>query len=184
MKLCIDAGHGQDNRKPGLYDTGAVCGELQEATVVLRWALALREACEERGIPVFMTRTAASDITPLRLRATRAVKAGCTHLISLHVNDAEGNPQGYETLYRTTRSRQFATMVHHTVQSLLGLKDRGIKPRPDLGVIGNCGLDSCLLELGFITNASDMKVVTSGLVISSTCNFLAAQLAAWRDAHR
>lgn len=185
MKLCIDPGHGTSNRKNGVYDSGAVGGLYEEAGLALVWAHALRKACEDRGLTVFMTRTLRSDAAPVSTRARRAVAAGCTHLISLHFNEYE-NPtsNGFETLYRTGLSKSFASSVHSQMKSLLGLKDRGLKLRRDLAVLGDERLDSCLLELGFISNRADMAILTTEALMQKACRHLAAHLAAWAQAHR
>ena len=166
------------NRKPGAHDPGAVRGSLQEASIVLLWAHELRKACEAQGIAVWMTRHDASDPAPLSGRAGRAAKQGCTHLVSLHVNDAEApTANGVETFFRKPGSKGFAEGLHAVLKGL-GLRDRGVKNGAYAVLSGL--MPSALLELGFIGSKGDMAIVTSDAVRVRICRELAAHLAGKR----
>lgn len=180
MKLCIDPGHGMSNKKSGLYDSGAVGGTLEEAGLVLVWAHELRKACEALNIPVYMTRMDRSAPTPVGTRAARAEQQGCTHLISLHINDAESaGANGIETLYRTPQSEGFADDLHR-IMNTIGLRDRGVKLRTDLAVLASKRMESAMLEMGFIKSVSDMQIVTASDVMQRQCvkiaNYLASRM--------
>ncbi len=104
MKVCIDPGHGMSNRQMGIFDPGATHVEngflFQEADIVLRYGLALKDVFRANQIDVFMTRDDATDHTPLRSRAKMAEDAGCKVLISLHINDDDDDTiHGLEVLY-------------------------------------------------------------------------------------
>ncbi len=161
MKLCIDAGHGRDSRRAGVYDSGACRGKLMESLLVLPWAQTLADECRRRGVPCFEVRPTDQTSAPLAARVKRALQAGCTHFISFHVNDAEtAAAHGVETLYSRAGCKDFATLAHNHARAALGLHDRGLKLRPELAVLkfpGSC----CLLELGFIGNALDVAAITS-----------------------
>jgi N-acetylmuramoyl-L-alanine amidase len=179
MKLCIDPGHGMSSRITGVYDTGAKYGQLEEADLVLVFAHELKAECIRLGVPVFMTRTAVNEPAPLRGRVAAARFAGCTHLISLHINDAdEAKANGFETLYRTSGSLPFARLFHAMLLPALGLRDRGVKHRPDLAVLATGKMPSLLLELGFIRNAKDMAIVTNPGVMQQVCKLIAERLVA------
>lgn len=155
FKLCIDPGHGMANRKPGVYDPGCERDEVTEADIALGWALELEKQARAAGVATFMTRRDAVTPAPLRDRVKTATKEGCTHLLSIHVNDADSaKANGTETLYRSSTSLTFAKLVHATAMNVLQLKDRGIKLRGDLAVIAHP--NSALLELGFIGSSSDL----------------------------
>ena len=171
MKLCIDPGHGMGNRTVGVYDPGCVANGLNEADVVLTWAEELNKAVTARGIQTFLTRKNKVESRPVGARAKLAREAGCTHFISIHVNDAESIlANGTETLYYN--SDDLAKEVQAAAVSYLGLKDRGVKYRSDLAVlkfIGPC----CLLELGFIQNPCDVKNFTNEHLRAHTCRAIA-----------
>lgn len=159
MKLCIDPGHGMLNASPQRYDPGAVFQAHEEASLVLDYAILLWAACAASGIDAVLTRRKRDEPMPLQRRVEFALEKGCTTMLSLHAN-AAGNLQahGTETLYR--RDATFAALMQQAAVSALGLRDRGIKPRPGLAVLkfpGPCAL----IELGFITNNDDRAVMMS-----------------------
>lgn len=167
------------SRISGVYDTGAKYGQLEEAGLVLLFAHQLKSACIKVGVPVFMTRHTVNEPAPLRGRVAAARFAGCTHLISLHVNDAnDTKANGFETLYRTSGSLAFARLFHALLLPILGLRDRGVKHRPDLAILATGKMPSLLLELGFIRNAKDMAIVTNPVVMQTVCKLIAERLAA------
>ena len=164
MKLCIDLGHGMSSAKRAVYDSGACSGNQEEAEWALFYGHALRAACDQRGIASFMTRATRDEPAPLGSRVQRAKEAGCTHLISLHLNHSDSAAaNGIETIYHDG-CMAFAKGVQSAVQTILGLRDRGLKHDVDdlnrrLAILrfpGPCAL----IELGFISSAKDMRIVT------------------------
>ena len=173
------------SRITGVYDTGAKYGQLEEADLVLAWANELRKACVRVGITVFMTRVSVNDPALLRLRVAAAKREGCTHLISLHINDDDSaKANGYETLYRMSGSEAFAVHLHAQMIKSLGLRNRLVKRRPDLAILATGGMPSALLEMGFIRNRGDMAIVTDATIMQKTCAALAAALIDWEQAHQ
>lgn len=178
LRVCVDPGHGMGNRRPGLYDPGCQNGTLWEAGIVLTWAEALETALHALGAEVWMTRRNAESETPVATRASRAFSAGCTVLISIHVNDAEDvSANGCETLF--SDDRDFAQKVHQAMARSLNLRDRGTKPRSDLAVLKFNGL-ACLLELGFIHSTTDMAAVMNRATMEQTCEAIAKAIVAFR----
>lgn len=174
FKLCIDPGHGMNNAKRGVLDTGAVYGSFRENEIALTWGLELLQACRARGVDAIITRASQSVSTPLSSRVPRAVQARCTHFLSLHVNDADDmSANGVETLYRRKESLSFAKLVQDTVRPILGLKDRGIKQRSNLAVLASPAMRSALLEVGFIGNLQDRRIFAEALYIRKACEALA-----------
>ncbi len=181
MKLCIDPGHGMSNARTGVYDPGAVSGTHQEASIALIWAHELRKACEALGVPVWMTRADASDAAPVGTRAARALQAGCTHFVSIHLNAASPEAQGVETVYEGTPKARFAEGIQNLLVRELGLRNRKTKwatvdLKRNLAVLRFAG-PCALIELGFITNASDVGVLLTDEVRIRTCRALAEHLA-------
>jgi len=159
MKLCIDAGHGNSNRRNGIYDPGATVGHYTEADIVLQVALTGKWLCAQAGIETFLTRDDDSDPAPVGSRDDRAEAADCTHFLALHCNAASGNATGTETYYRDGADKRFAQQVQDA--ALLGweLKSRGLKTEADsqhsrLAVFDFDG-PAALLEIGFIDNETD-----------------------------
>ncbi len=178
-RLCIDPGHGMGNVSSRVYDPGAHNGGVDEADVVLLVALALKWVLAQAGLKVWLTRDDDRDADPVSTRARRAAEAGCTHLLSLHCNAGGGS--GVETYYRDANDRAFAAIVHAAALEATGLPDRGIKPEwqsqhPRLAVLAFRG-PACLVELGFLDNDRDRKVLLSREVRLAFARGLARRLA-------
>ncbi len=157
LKVCIDPGHGLSNVHPGVPDPGCVFKGIEEADLVMPWALALNQAFIMLGIPTFWTRKRKLDDCPRDARARRAKAEGCTHFISIHVNDADSaSANGVETLY--SDDRELALLVQEALVIGTGLTDRGIKQRSELAVLKFPG-SAALIELGFIQNSRDRAVI-------------------------
>jgi len=159
VKICIDAGHGLGNRQKGFFDPGAVHregGELfREADIAFVYAQLLGSTLIGLGVEVFFTRSTNLEAAPVGLRAKRATEAGCTHLISLHLNDFDDDSaNGLEVLYGSQGSQQLARHMQRELAGITGMRDRGFKPRYDLAVLKFPG-KAILIELGFIANDSD-----------------------------
>lgn len=177
VKVAIDPGHGMGNRTPGVYDPGCQHEQWSEATIVIDWAFALADAFQHTGIPFYMTRSGGGTTDlPVSARDNLARAQGCTHFISIHVNDAD-SPQanGTETLFRD--DKDFAVTLHHCLIQGLGLRDRGVKWRNDLAVL-NFGDNAALLELGFIQSATDRAAFLDLAKRKRTCELIAAKLKA------
>lgn len=160
-KLCIDPGHGFSNRRQGVYDPGAEAAGFNEADIVLQWGLSGKWILGQLGIPIWLTREDDRTSDPVGTRDDRAEQAGCTHFLSLHLNDASPSASGTETYYRDAADRAWALKVHGAALHALGLKDRGLKLESSsqhtrLAVFDFDG-PACLVEFGFISNAGDRR---------------------------
>lgn len=180
VKLCIDPGHGLGNKRPGIYDPGAVSGGVTEADVVLAYALAIKfvflRKLVAKGGPhldevLFLTRDESSDVTPVGRRDDLARASGCTHFLSLHLNAGGGT--GTETFYRDDRDQAFARLAHDGVLEALEFDDRGVKheSRTRLGRLAVLDFEgpACLVELGFVDQLSDREKLlrrTSRLLVA------------------
>jgi N-acetylmuramoyl-L-alanine amidase len=159
IKLCIDAGHGYANRRPGVYDPGAVAGSVTEADIALAWAITGQWMARRLGIETYLTRDDDSDPSPVGQRDDRAEASDCTHFISLHCNCATGNATGTETFYRSEADKALAKIAQGAALQALGLADRGLKSESAsqhsrLAIFDFDGA-ACLLEIGFIDRKSD-----------------------------
>ncbi len=166
--ICVDPGHGMSNRKPGLYDPGAVWTEagqtFEEATIVLQYGLALRDALRAMGHEVFMTRDDDKDHAPVGSRATNAEKLGCKLFVSLHMNSADSDQaNGVETLFDDAAGEPLAKALNQAVVEATGLKDRGLKKRTDLAVLAFKG-PAALIEFGFLPNDRDRDTLLNPAV--------------------
>jgi N-acetylmuramoyl-L-alanine amidase len=165
MKICLDAGHGMGNRKPGVYDPGATAAVIAEASVALDWALAGKFVLPQSGIETFLTRDDASDSTPVGRRDDMAKANNCTHLLSIHCNAFNSSASGVEVFYRDGTDLVFATKVLDALVLATGLPNRGLRKESDSQHARLAVLEfvppACLMEIGFLDNPTDRAVITS-----------------------
>ena len=159
MKIFIDAGH---NFSGG--DTGASGFGLKEQDVTFELAEKLRLLFQNAGHEVKMSRkkltdnvgngTVASSITG---RATQANRWGADLFISIHTNAYNGSARGTETLVYGLggEAGEVAKRVQNEIVAILGTTDRGVKARPDLGVLRMTNMPALLIETAFIDNEDD-----------------------------
>lgn len=157
--IVIDAGHGYGGTKP---DSGAIgfSGSFESLNNV-NTALILQKKLEAVGFKVLMTRT--DDKTYPSWAERLAICNKGDLIISIHNNSfSDVNSNGYETLVAQSApssTNKIAQEVHNALVKATGLKDRGIKKRNDLAVICQTTPDAMLLELGFISNEAEEKLL-------------------------
>lgn len=175
MKIAIDPGHGMSNSKAGVFDPGAVkkvgSESFAEADIVLRYGLTLKKLCQDRGVDVFMTRSSSADSAPVGGRAKRAVNAGCTHFISLHLNSSTSSQaNGVEVEFRDDhKDKPLANKLLKKLLKITGFNNHGNDKRLDLAVIKFNSGPAVLIELGFITNDKDRGFLLEGKNRDAIC---------------
>lgn len=173
MKFAVDPGHGMSNRTKNVYDSGATHNEAgtqhEEATIALKYGLSLWDAFRLAGQEVFMTRDDETDHAPVGERAGNAETARCNAFISLHLNDDDNdNAHGLEVLYRGDDDIPLARALLDALIGVSGLRNRGIKHRPDLAVLKFNG-KAVLIELGFIANDGDRETLLNPAMREAVC---------------
>jgi len=161
--VVIDAGHGWKPTPSGgvVYDPGAIgyLGQAQhrEADITAQYAHSIAYMLRTLYTNIETHLLIATREQPLSLQQRRRYEPSAAAFVSIHLNAAESrNAHGYETWYSREHSVELARAVHAALQrALAGRLDRGIKQK---------GLTVCqrekpsaLLELGFISNASDLE---------------------------
>jgi len=158
MTIILDAGHGMGNRKPGVFDPGAVSAGIREADITMAWCNEIRGLLMARGNKVVRTRVDNSDPAPIGQRAGIARQYGGTVMLSLHCNAATGSANGTETFYRGDTNKAMAERINAAVVAALGTRDRGVKTESasQHARLAIMAFQPCfLLEIGFIDNAGD-----------------------------
>ena len=144
--VCIDPGHGGK-------DPGAVAFDgLREKDVVLDISKKLADKLRSFELDVVLTRDADVYI-PLLERAYIANEANADLFVSVHTNSVTSRQaHGAEVLVYslTSSSVPVAEDVLANLVSL-GLRDRGIKPRPKLIVLKRTDMPAVLVETAFIS---------------------------------
>lgn len=162
--VCIDAGHGGK-------DCGAQSKERLEKDDNLWLALAVREACEKQGLTVIMTREDDTYLT-LQERCDVANGQNADLFVSIHRNSA-GNTDSCGVEIWTASKGRGADMADCILQNLkdVGIQqDRGVQSgtsdsgeNKDYYVNKHTTMPACLVELGFITNEEDNRLLDAHL---------------------
>ena len=90
---------------------------------------------------------------------------GADILVSIHCNGfASPSAQGTETLYYPTsaQGKKLAECLQKSMVETFALVDRGIKERRDLGVLKYTSMPAALVEMAFITNPREEKILRDG----------------------
>ncbi len=161
ITLVIDPGHGgSDSGATGI--TG-----LKEKNVNLTVSLYLADLLRSQGFNVVLTRKSDVDNISLSERVAIAEKAKADLFISIHTNAHLTNifASGTETYYyqnKSTSPQSFylASLLQQETTRVLKLPNRGVKTKP-FHVIKETSMPSALLELAFLSNAVDEKMLRS-----------------------
>ena len=172
MKIAVFAGHGGSD--PGAVDPieleendGIYQDEIysEESDINLEAALILQSMLEKKGHKVIMART--EDIyVNLYERVEMANKNNADIVISLHANAASTpSASGIETFYYSSptytskKGKQLARLIQRELIDVTDTPDRGIKGRDNLFVLRETNMPAILLEMGFITNLKEEKLL-------------------------
>ena len=157
--IVIDAGHGDE-------DPGSSISNVDEKDLNLQIALKLKSALEEEGYEVMMTR---SDDTYLTLteRAEFANEVEADLFISIHQNSYidDSTVSGIEVYYNESTKTELDEVLAQFIQTELvettGARDRGIRAYDELVVTRKTEMPACLVELGYMTNKSELSLLQS-----------------------
>ena len=165
--VCVDAGHGGS-------DVGAVgLDGSYEKDDNLRLALKVKEALEESGVNVIMTRSDDSD-TQLDSRSVIANKAKADLFVSLHRNSTvkANTTKGIEIWIHSSGSERSYAAADDILSNLekVGISDnRGVRigtqgdSDDDYAVIRDTDMTSMIIEMGFMTSQDDLDYFNENL---------------------
>ena len=164
-KIYIDQGHNPVNPNAGAEGFG-----YREQDIVYNVGVILADILERRGYEVRLSRRnrevvlGSSNLTSLSTRVNDANSWGADYFISLHTN-ASPNPMagGSEALVYTEPSEasRLAEEILRQLSLSTGLQSRGVVERPGLYVLRRTQMPSVLVELGFITNSGDARLMNT-----------------------
>lgn len=149
--VVIDAGHGGK-------DIGAAGNGVVEKVLNLQFATLLAKALDAEGYRVELTRDSDKYI---RLTPRRDFRPGKLFLSIHHNSAANKNARGVEVYYKSGSlgNKKLAEHISAEIACSCGLKNRGAK-EGRFTVLQRCS-PAVLIELGFISNASEAVVVSS-----------------------
>ena len=183
--VVIDAGHqkkgdsslepvgpGATEKKPKVAGgtRGTATGN-PEGEITLEVAKRLREELEARGVTVIMVRTKQDVNIANSKRAKIANDADADLFIRLHCDGAgSSSTHGLSTLIPgknewtgpiVADSKVAGHYVHDAVIKSTGANDRGVKSRTDLAGFNWSKVPTILVEMGFMTNATEDRKLAS-----------------------
>jgi N-acetylmuramoyl-L-alanine amidase len=143
-----------------------------ESEVTLAVGLKLRDALEALGVQVVMTRTTQDVDVPNSQRAKIANDAHADLAIRLHCNGGGSSAHGLFTLYPASKrgwtddiavaSKEAAAIIQKAAIAATGAQDRGLQERSDLTGFNWSDVPDVLVEMGFMTNAAEDRLLESG----------------------
>ena len=149
-----------------------------------------KKILEAAGAKVIMTRTSdvegspkkekASDIEELQARCDIANKAKadvfvCIHMDSFSSREARGTT-GYYYSKGTASSRRLASLVQASVVRQLNTQSRGAKSC-NFYVVRKTRMPATLVEIAFLSNASEEKLLTSAAGVQKAAQGVADGIA-------
>lgn len=183
--ICLDPGHGTPaaigrqvepvgpgSRRLKIKDGGGATGE---AAIALAIAWRTRTQLLHRGFRVAMTRTGPTFRLGSGGNIARARFCNRRHaalMLRIHADGAaDARLRGVATLYPAyhrgwtddiyVRSLRAARLVERSVLSATGAEDRGLVARSDLTGFNWADVPAILVETGFVTNASERRLLHS-----------------------
>jgi N-acetylmuramoyl-L-alanine amidase len=157
--IMLDPGHGGK-------DPGAVVGKSQEKTVALSVSQAVAANLRKRGFTVHETRST-DQFIELDERVAAAARRGAGLFVSIHANAASNRKaRGVEVFYpnenspRAATAERLASRMSTRIAAVQGQPNRGAKRDPrGLRVLRGTRMPAVLVELGFMTNPEDLKLL-------------------------
>ena len=166
IKIYIDQGHNPKNPNAGAEGSG-----LREQDIVYRVGIELAELLRANpdfevrlSRPTEDTQIGSSNSESLRLRVADANAWGADYFISIHTNASSiPSATGSEAFAYSEPSAAFSLGedILKNLSRVTGLRNRGMQVRTNLYVLRKTAMPAVLVELGFISNASDAALMNS-----------------------
>lgn len=164
IKIYIDQGHNPQNPNAGAEGNG-----LREQDIVYNIGRELASLLQTNNNfdvrlsrPTPSTQLGGSNTTSLAARVGAANEWGADWFISLHTN-ASDNPtaSGSEVLVfsQPSAAASLGADILVWIGRLTGLRSRGVVTRSGLYVLRKTAMPALIVELGFITNPMDARLM-------------------------
>ena len=164
IKIYIDQGHNPVNPNAGAEGNG-----LREQDITYKVGVALADLLNAN--PAYTARLSRrtpdvilgdSTASSLAARTTEANAWGADYFISLHANASSAasasGTEGYVYALNTPAAALSSDIVTGITEAT-GLRNRGVFARPSLYVLRRTRMPATLIELGYITNANDARLM-------------------------
>ena len=163
--ITLDPGHGGS-------DPGAIgASGLKEKQITLEISMRVKELLEKEGANVYMTRTTdkdvyapnASDRAELQARVNVAEKHNSDLFLSLHINSSVNKSVGGFSSYyypKTDNDLKIAKTIQDKFAQNFGVDNLGVR-QANFYVVKRCSMPATLLEMCFISNPKEEKLMKS-----------------------
>ena len=166
IKIYIDQGHNPSSPNAGAEGNGYVEQDLTYE-IGIRLADLLRSNGNfdvRLSRPTPESSLGTTNASSLRIRVDEANTFGADYFVSLHAN-ASSNPSvsGSEVLVydEPSTASELGEDILFWLNRITGLRNRGMQVRTNLYVLRKTAMPAVLVELGFITNASDAALMNT-----------------------
>lgn len=154
LTIVVDAGHGGNDR--GTTGTKGT----DEKILTLMTAELLAAKLKAAGADVVMTRDSDTYIS-LRKRVAISQQSDADAFVSLHYDaNPDSSITGFTTYYTHGNQKSLATSINDGLASTISLRNRGAQPANFL-VLRENRKNSILIELGFLSNPSEERILTT-----------------------
>ncbi|MGM9631750.1 MAG: N-acetylmuramoyl-L-alanine amidase [Eubacteriales bacterium] len=165
IKIYIDQGHNPSSPNAGAEGNGYVEQDITyEVGVLLAELLRANGNFDVRlSRPTEDTSLGTTNASSLRIRVEEAERFGADYFISLHTNAAtDPSVSGSEALVYSEPSTASALGedILVNLNRTTGLRNRGIVLRPGLYVLRKTSMPAVLVEMGFISNPYDARLMS------------------------
>ena len=148
--VVIDPGHGG-------VDPGTIgIGGLREIDIIFPISLQVASLLAEQGVQVVLTRREDRTLD-LQPRVDIAEQVNADLFVSIHANAislSRPDVNGIESYYYSDAGRRLAEVIHSSMLSATGMRNRGLK-RSRFYVLRNTSMPATLLEVGYVTGVED-----------------------------
>lgn len=161
--ICIDAGHGGD-------DKGTVSGSYEESSICLLIAKSVQQELENMGAEVVMTRTSDAAVSQEQ-RVKIGNEKNADIFVSIHLNsstnEAANGAEAWIHSSKPNNSLKLSKTILEEIAINTGIHNRDVKygtladSKENYYVNSRSKGASLILELGFITSNSDMLIINS-----------------------
>ncbi|MBB4825817.1 N-acetylmuramoyl-L-alanine amidase [Sporosarcina luteola] len=154
LTIAIDAGHGGNDR--GTTGTRGT----DEKILTLLTAELLESKLKAAGADVIMTRDTDTYVS-LRKRVAVGHLHAVDAFVSLHYDaNPDSSITGFTTYYTKSTQKGLAESINKGLASTVQLRDRGVQPA-DYLVLRENMQDAILIELGFLSNPAEERILTT-----------------------